>query len=144
IGQNAYLTLQPLLGNLIAAEGHIPAFADIAQYVGNYLAHIFEENKVRGTVFEIAIFGYCFRTGAYSTYHFRTKVVGGIVKLICKQHLNMQENNYVYLGDEREKMEELLSGGFLTESVPGRQNSRMPRHIIEGCIADESLPTIGG
>lgn len=147
LAQNTYLALLPLLGNLAAPAGYAPSFADVARFVFVYLTQTFDAYKARAgeaALFEVALLGFCQSTGSLAAYHFRPMKKDGIFTLDCSEHLNMKDRDYLYLGDERARVTELLAHAFSGPSAPGRPLSRAPRHVIQDCIDDASFPRIGG
>lgn len=147
MAQNTYLALIPLLGNLVATANYVPSLADVAKFMFAYLSRTFDEYKARvgeKAVFEVALFGFCHSTGSLSAFHFKPKIDGGTCTLACNEHLNMRDRDFLYLGDARDRVTKRLTSAFSGQSVPGRPLSRIPRHVIQDCIDDESFPRIGG
>lgn len=147
MGQNAYLSLAPLLSNLISPAGYAPSMADIAQYVHTYLQLTFDDYKGRvgeHAIFEAALFGYCHSIKALAIVHFMPQISDGMCVLGASTKNGMQTGEFQYLGDKKELMTRRLSEALSGVSSPGRPISRMPRYVIQDCIDDESLPSIGG
>lgn len=147
MGQNAYLTLTPLLCNLISPASYVPSLADVARHVLAYLSLTFDDYKERvgpSAMFEVALFGFCHRTAQLSVFHYTPKLEGGIFRMTCIPYHNMKDRDFVYLGDDKSQMCSRISAGFAGATIPGRPVSRIPRHIIQDCIEDESAKTIGG
>lgn len=157
LGQNAYLSLVPLLGNLVSSASYIPSLADVANYVHAYLSCTFDDCKVvraERSFFEVALFGHCHRTGTLSAYHYYiSSFETSEHRIICKPHENMQEKEFLYLGDEKTHMNSQIADAFSVDHTPmevfdaaarGIRLSRIPRYIIQSHISDESFPTMGG
>jgi len=147
MGQNTYLALLPLLGNLSVSNGYFPSLTEVAEYVHLYLCHTFDDYKFRQgkeAMFEVAIFGYCHRTSTLSSFHFAPEVKSGVYSMGLVEHLNMQDKDFLYLGDRKQELIELLKAAFDGESIPGRPVSRAPRYVIQDCINNDSFPSIGG
>lgn len=151
LGQNAYLSLLPLLTNLVSLSDNpdcIPPLADVASYIHRYLSFTFDDCKVRRTehsLFEVAVFGHCARTNRLSVYHFITRHDDdGVYKVTCKSHEHMQENNFIYLGARNLDIPSKIEAALRAASIPGRPTSRAPRYVIQDHIDNVSAPTIGG
>ncbi|AWB34717.1 hypothetical protein [Orrella marina] len=147
MGQNAYLSLAPLLSNLISPTGYVPSMADIARYVHTYLQRTFDDYKSRvgkHAIFEAALFGYCHSIKALAIIHFRPQMSDGMCVLGASTKNVMRTGEFQYLGDKNELMTKRLSEALSGVPAPGRPISRMPRYVIQDCIDDESLPSIGG
>jgi len=152
LGQNAYLSLFPLLTDLVSFSddpNSIPSLADVASYIHRYLSLTFDACKGRRaehSIFEVALFGHCTRTNSLSAYHFITKqdCEDGIFKVTYKSHENMQENDFIYLGTKASNIPSQIEAAFRVTSLPARPTSRAPRYVIQDHINDVSVPTIGG
>jgi hypothetical protein len=147
MGQNAYLALLPLLGNLVARAGYAPFMADVARYIHAYLIRTFDDFKgIAGqrALFEVALFGYCHRTQRLSAFHFAPQLVTGIWTLRCTERADIVDGHSLYLGDEKVRMHERFAAATASGGAPGRPLSRMPRHVIQDCILDDTFPSIGG
>lgn len=147
MGQNAYLSLAPLLSNLISPTGYAPSMADIALYVHTYLQRTFDDYKSRvgeHAIFEAALFGYCHSIKGLAIIHFRPQMSDGMCVLGASTKNGMRTGEFQYLGDKKDLMTKRLSEALSGMSSPGRPISRMPRYVIQDCIDDESLPSIGG
>lgn len=147
MGQNAYLSLAPRLSNLISPTGYVPSMADIAKYVHTHLQLTFNDYKGRvgeHAIFEAAIFGYCHSINALAIVHFRPQISDGMCVLGASTKNGMQPGEFQYLGDKKDLMTRRLSEALSGVSSPERPISRIPRYVIQACIDDESLPTIGG
>jgi hypothetical protein len=147
LGQNTYLTLQPLLGNLVSPVGYIPSIADVAKYLLAYLRLTFDDVRERigpASMVEVGLFGHCRKTGQLSMFHYIPKLDGSVYRMTCESHENMQDKNFVYLGDQRPHMCAKITAAFAGEIIPGRPLSRIPRHIIQDHIDDPNSPSIGG
>jgi hypothetical protein len=147
MGQNAYLALLPLLGNLVVRSGYVPSLADVARYVHAYLLRTFDDFKGRageGAMFEAALFGYCHRTRLLSAFHIEPRLENRMWTLACTERPDIRSGHLLYLGDEKDRMKDSFATASASEEVPGRPLSRMPRHVIQDCIRDESFPSIGG
>ncbi len=146
MGQNAYLALVPLLSNLISDVRRIPFLADIARYIETFLNRVFERPKARGkeACFEVVLFGYCSCRNAPAIYHFEpTKTSNGAIMRMTA-HENLKDQDFVYLGTDRGRMEEAIRTAFAGPGAPGRRVSRAPRYVISDRINDYSCPAIGG
>lgn len=148
MGQNAFLSITPLLSNLISPNSYIPSLSDIAQHALILLQQSFNEYKQRvgqNAVFEAAIFGYCHREQSLSAFHFSPQIESdGIVHLVLNPHQNMKDKQFIYLGDDKACMRSQIEEAFSRESVPGRPVSQIPRYIIQDRIDDASCESIGG
>jgi|SRR5688572_29582001 len=146
MGQNAYLALVPLLGNLVVRADYVPAMADVASYVHRYLLHTFDDFKARvgeRAMFEAAIFGYCGRTNRLTAFHIEPSLDEGIWTLKCFERADITVGHPFYLGVEKTHMMARFAAA-VGSVAPGRPLSRMPRHVIQDCISEESFSSIGG
>lgn len=147
MGQNAYLAIAPLLSNLISTTSYVPSLEDIARQILAYLKVTFEDYRPVGaqqSLFEAAVFGFCHRRQQLEIFHFRPELVQSVYELEMVAHQNMHTHDFVYLGNDREALEEEISMAFATETLPGYPNSRAPRFVIQNRIASDRSPTIGG
>jgi len=156
LGQNAYLSLVPLLSNLFSSTSYIPSSADVARYVHAYLSHTYDDCKAEraeNSVFEAALFGHCSITNTLAAYHFFPENENGVFEVTCKLYDNMQEREFLYLGDSKVHMSSQIKAALAAEPTPmaewearskGRRLSRIPRYIIQDHVNDEYFPTIGG
>lgn len=148
MGQNSYLGLTPILGNLITLTGQYPSLGEVADYTHKYLQKTFEEYAFHvggNAAFEVCLFGYCPQTNSLSAHHFHPIMNSlGLVEIGRTDAINMKDKDFLYLGDEKPTMKNRIDDAFKGQTVPGRPLSRIPKHIILDCIADENLPTIGG
>lgn len=156
LGQNAYLSLVPLLSNLASSKSYIPTLADVAEYIRTYLSLTFDDCKgQRGehSLFEVAVFGHCIKTNSLSAYHFMPTREDGLFKITCKTHENMQENDFVYLGDQKAYMQSQIRAALAVDrtgledfmaACAGRPLSRMPRYVIQDHINEKRFDGIGG
>jgi len=156
LGQNAYLSLVPLLSNLFSSTSYIPSLADVARYVHTYLSHTYDDCKVgraNNAALEAALFGHCSITNTLSAYHFFPKKENDVFRMTLKPYENMQERQFLYLGDLKPHMCSQIKEALATDSTPmaewearskGRRLSRAPRYVIQDHINDESFPSIGG
>jgi hypothetical protein len=148
LGQNAYLSLVPLLTNLISREPYSPSLGDVAAYVSKYLTVAYDDVKVSmgpDAMFSIVIFGWCPVRCALELYRFQPeKGKSGTYEIRCTQYENVVGKQYVYLGDCSERVSESIARALKSESIPGRPQSRSPRYVIEDCIRSSDFPTIGG
>jgi len=147
MGQNALLSLAPLLSNLISQACYVPSLFDIAQHALAFLKHTFDDYKVRvgeKARFEVAIFGYCHRTEQHSVYHFAPNLVNGVWQMEVTHYPLIKDGDFVYLGDVKANMNSAITAAFSGQTVPGRPLSRIPRYVIQDRIHDESFTTIGG
>lgn len=148
MGQNAFLSIMPLLSNLISPDSYIPSLSDIAQHALALFSRSFDEYKQRvgqNAVFEAAIFGYCHREQNLSAFHFSPEIGDdGIARIMLTPHQGMKDKQFIYLGDDKAVMCSLIEEAFSRESIPGRPVSRIPRYIIQDKIDDGSCGSIGG
>jgi hypothetical protein len=148
MGQNTYLSLLPLLSNLVVEDSsNPPSMAEVSEFVLKFSRRSFEEYRIRvgqPSLFEAALFGWCQSKQRLYIFHYFPKLVNGVYSLICAQNEFKNLGDFIYLGDEKAKMSKLISQGFLTKPVPGRPISRMPRYIIEDQIEKSLFPSIGG
>lgn len=81
------------------------------------------------------------------------KLVNGVFEMACEPHENLQEKQFLYLGDQKEHMHSRIAEALAVDPDPlaafaaasaGRPLSRIPRFVIQDHINDESFPTIGG
>lgn len=156
LGQNAYLSLVPLLSNLVSSASYIPSLADVATYMQSYLSLTFDDCKAlraEHSLFEVALFGHCSRTKELSAYHFIPINKNNIFKMTCESHENMQENEFLYLGNEKAHMNSQIKAAFAADSThlaafyaasAGRRLNRIPRYVIQDHINNNSIPSIGG
>ncbi len=147
MGQNTYLALTPLLGNLISHKGYVPSLQDIAKHALAYLRLTFDDYKIiaaERSLFEAAIFGYCHRTHHLSIFHFETRTENGTSQVMVTDYLHMKDKDFIYLGSNKAKMHSTIMEAFSGSSIPGRPLSRIPRYVIQDRIDDESCGTIGG
>lgn len=156
LGQNAYLALAPLLSNLFSSARYIPSLDDVGRYVYSYLSLTFDackSHRAGHSIFEVALFGYCPRANSLSAYHFSPTFEQEVVKMTIQPHENMQQNDFLYLGDEKLHIASQIQDALSADSSPmdefnarraGRPLSRAPRYVIQDHINDEAFPTIGG
>lgn len=156
LGQNAYLALAPLLSNLFSSARYIPSLDDVAIYIHSYLSLTFDACKLHRaerSIFEVALFGHCPRINSLSAYHFIPTFEQEVVKMTFQSHENMQQNDFLYLGDEKPRIASQIRTALNADSSPmaafmaasaGRRLSRAPRHVIQDLINSEAFPTIGG
>ena len=147
LGQNAYLSLVPLLSNLVSTKRYTPSLADVARYVMSYLSRTFDACKAireKRSMFEVALFGHCKVTNYLSAYHFMTRGQND-VSVHCEPHENMKEKDFLYLGDDdkKEQISSQIRAAFEAASA-GRRLHRAPRYVIQDHIEDENSPSIGG
>jgi hypothetical protein len=109
--------------------------------------------RAERSLFEVALFGHCRTTDQLSAFHFMPKNVNGVVEMACEPHENMQEKQFLYLGDQKAHMRSQIGAHLAADSShmaafaaasAGRPLSRIPRYVIQDHINDESFPTIGG
>lgn len=148
IGQNIYLSLQPLLGSLLAVDEYVPSMKDVANYIYSYISSVYEDVKVTqgpDAKFCIAFFGSCPVNQDLAIYTFQpAKDDSGLFRITCEVTRKMSSHQFVYLGDKREHMLEAISAEFLKEESPGSPRSRCPRAVIQAHIESDEFPTIGG
>ena len=156
LGQNAYLSLAPLLSNLFSSARCIPSLEDMARYIHSYLSLTFDVCKLHRaerSLLEVALFGHCPRTNSLSAYHFIPTCEQDVFTMKFQSHENMQEDEFLYLGDEKSRISSQILTALKADSHPmdafnaaraGRPLSRTPRYVIQDRIDDEAFPTIGG
>jgi hypothetical protein len=148
IGQNAYLSLVPLLSNLITHTPYSPPFKEVAAYVLRYLRSSYDELKLTigpDANFRISIFGWCPVHRVLSVYTFSpTTADTGQFQVSCTANEDMKHKAFVYLGDRSEHMTASIAAAFELSSIPGRPQTRAPRYVIEDHIAADDFETIGG
>lgn len=148
VGQNTYLSLLPLLTNLISHKPYTPSLSEVAAFLAKYLAVAYEDVKVSmgpDAMFSIAIFGWCPVKLALELYRFQPKKAdSGIYEIDCTQYTNWVSTPFVYLGDCSDRVSESIARALRNESTPGRPQSRSPRYVIEDCIRSAEFPKIGG
>lgn len=147
MGQNAFLSLTPLLSNLISPTRYVPSLHDVAQHALAFLKHTFDDYKMRvegNARFEVGIFGYCHRSQQLSAYHFAPKRLNGVWQMTVVHHPLKKDGDFVYLGDDKTNMNSAITTAFSGQAVPGRPLNRIPRYVIQGRIDDEASTTIGG
>jgi hypothetical protein len=147
LGQNTYLSLAPLLANLISHPGYIVPMSEVAKYIYLNVKLEFDQYKERfgaNASLDIAIFGYCHFSNAFSIYHIHPTMESGMFTLMCEDHVDIKNEEFVYLGDNRKFMSEQISSAFKARPMPGRPISRAPRYVIQDVIDDMNYPTIGG
>lgn len=147
MGQNSFLSLQPLLSNLFSVEGYIPSLEEIANYILSYLKQTFDDYKVVGasnSMLEAAIFGYCHVTSKLCVFHFLPEFGSNGCFMTMKNCDCKKTSDFVYLGDKKSEMIEKIKVSFKSESIPGRPVSRVPRYVIEDEIQENDSSSIGG
>lgn len=143
VGQNTYLSLIPLLTNLVYPKHYAPTLMDVAAYVTNYFAAIFDDLRISmgaNAIFDVAIFGWCPVRHALEIYRIKPTMVGTGVYEIKMEFIDFTEEQFVYLGDSSTQISELISAAIAAEGT----ETRRPKTIIESCISSEDYPTIGG
>ncbi len=148
-GQNSYLSLAPLLGNLISHEPPNLSLADVAGYVHNFLSGVYEESSCRGSsgVFEVALFGYCTASKRLEVHHFYPTPATASApqsKMQWTPHQCMNVGDVIYLGQNKAQFESALEISRQGSPVPGRPLSRAPKHVIQDFIEQNSHAGIGG
>lgn len=150
MGQNAYLGLVPLLSNLISPispERYIPSLRDVASYVHAYLRKPFDKYMALvgpDAMFEAAVFGACAQTGSLCIYHFRPERIDGVYTLSCSAYGDLPNGEFIYLGDEHEKVRDAITNERAEPDLPGRSKNRLPRHVVQDFIDNPEYETIGG
>ncbi|MBB1419977.1 hypothetical protein H5187_22355 [Pseudoalteromonas sp. SG44-1] len=150
MGQNSYISILPLLSNLISHKKYIPSFNEIATYVLNYFNETFLSYLTRHSskaFFEASIFGYCHIENKLKIAHYfveNTDADGYKVKLLINE--NNTTSDFLYLGDQSKLMKEKIKSALNSEGEPGRSQSRAPRYVIEDAINNISpkYSSIGG
>ena len=64
--------------------------------------------------------------------------------MTCEPHENMQNHEFLYLGDKKALLSKTIADAFNGQDIPGRPVSRIPRYVIQDHIDDDTFPTIGG
>lgn len=147
IGQNTFLSILPLLGNLISHPGYVVPLAEVANFIHAYLLRTFNDYRQTATnpsLAEIAVFGHCHATSKVCVFHFKPVVEQGLYTISYTSNLDMKSNDFIYLGDMRSEVTSRISNAITADPTPGRPQSRAPRYVIEECIQDQHFPTIGG
>jgi hypothetical protein len=147
MGQNLYLSLLPILSELIIIDEHPPSLKDVAEYVKKYLIMAFDDYKFRvgeNAMVEVSIFGWCTKNQRTEIYHFYPKLENGTYQIQMEIYSNLKIGDYVYLGDYKDTLKTAIQKGFESPTLPGRDISRVPRHIIEDFIKNQEFKTIGG
>jgi hypothetical protein len=147
MGQNSFLALQPLLGNLSSVENYIPSIEDVGNYILNYLKKTFDDYKISGgasAVFEAAIFGYCHVAKKLQIIHISPVFEPSGCFLTMTTKSCTKRSDFIYLGDNKTEMKKKISNALNSETVPGRPVTRAPRYVIDDAIEDEQMSSIGG
>lgn len=147
MGQNAYLSLAPLLSNLVTIGSAFPSILDISGYVLKHLDLTFVQYRERvGTncMFEVAVFGWCPKTTQLSAFYFFPQKDGDVYRMKCESRENMKAHEFIYLGDRKAYFSATIAEAFRGKDIPGRPLSRIPRYVIQDHIEDDAFPTIGG
>jgi hypothetical protein len=147
VGQNAYLGLAPLLSNLHSTTSYIPSMDDIARQILAYLKATFEDYRPIGaqqSLFEVAVFGYCYRTQQLKIFHFRPRLVQDVYEVVLEPHHDLRTHDFVYLGSNGAALRKEITNAFNGVAEPARPISRAPRFVIQDHIASDESPTIGG
>jgi hypothetical protein len=148
IGQNAYLSLVPLLTNLISPTPYSPPLKEVAAYILRYLRTSYDELKLTigpDANFCISIFGWCPVHQLLSVYSFHPAMADtGQFQVICTANEDMKHKAFVYLGDQREHMTNSIAAAFELSGIPGRPQAQAARYVIEDHIVAEGFETIGG
>lgn len=147
IGQNAYLGLVPLLSNLVSPQRYLPSLSDVATHMLSYLRKAFDDFKVRAgssAMFEAALLGHCPSSGSLGVFHFRPEMAEGVFEVVLTSYTDLQDGDFVYLGDERENVTGAIAVARAKPTDPGRPKSRSPRYVIQDFIDDPDFETIGG
>jgi hypothetical protein len=148
LGQNTFLALMPLLSNLAAAQRYVPEMSCVAHFILKYLGRAFDDYKViacESSAVEVALFGWCHVTQKQHIFHYHpAEDDSGVYVIKCRDHTNLNEKSFVYLGDHRNDITQKIQKAFDGESEPGRSLSRIPRYIIEEYIQNRAYKTIGG
>ncbi|SFT61499.1 hypothetical protein SAMN05444141_102309 [Pseudovibrio denitrificans] len=148
VAQNIYLALVPLLGNVKTfSEDFVPKLASVAEYVFSYSCERWEDYKYtlgEAGLFELGLFGYCLVEKKFSVYLIRFEKSDGVYELKLHAHENLKDNDFFYLGDQREKVEELIGKEFASGGKPGRPVDRAPKNVLGDLINDPNWETIGG
>lgn len=147
MGQNSYLSLLPLLSNLVSVESDIPSLREISNYALNYFQKTFVEYLEVHTInamFEASIFGYCHVEKKLQAAHFYPTSKNEGMRITLKMENFDNGTSFLYLGDEKDLMKDKIYKYMEQKTEPGRPNSRAPRYAIEDAINDDSLKTIGG
>ena len=147
MGQNCYLRLIPLLSSIASPEKHLISIRDVAEYALSYVSSAFDDYKItqaHNALFEVAIFGYCHSAKQFEVYKFRPAEIDGIIRLQMEEFTNLQDNEFVYLGDKPDALRGQIEAAFASDPEPGRPTNRAPRFVIGEKIEDADFPSIGG
>jgi len=147
MGQNSYLSLVPLLSNLVSANHYLPSMSDVANFALKYIRKTFDEYKERvgpSAMFEAAIFGWCHVNNQLEIWHFRPELQNDVYEMSLASHVDPQFKDFLYLGDEKQEVERLLRNAFDEIAAPGRPPERSPRQVVDELIADRGRASIGG
>ncbi|MCK5771090.1 hypothetical protein [Algiphilus sp.] len=147
MGQNSYLSLVPLLSNLVSPNRYVPSMSDVAHFALKFIRRTFGEYKERagpGAMFEAAIFGWCHVNQRLEIWHFQPKVQNDVYEIALFSHVDLQFKDFLYLGDEKQEVKRLIEAAFDEEAAPGRPPERSPRRVVDELIADGDRRSIGG
>lgn len=143
MGQNAFLTLTPLLTTLISSERYVPSMHDVALFMLRFISRTFDEYKSRaagGAFFEAALFGWCHAKKALEIWHFKPSDESGVWEMTLEQIVSSESGTFLYLGSYKEHAVSLLKQAIANDN----EAQRAPRRVVQNLIRDESLPLIGG
>ncbi len=147
MGQNSYLSLIPLLSNLVSANRYVPSMSDVAHFALKFIKRAFDEYKKcvgPNATFEAAIFGWCHVNNQLEIWHFRPELQNEVYDITLAPNVDLQFKDFLYLGDEKREVEQLLENAFNEEAIPGRPPERSPRRVVDELIADRDRASIGG
>ncbi|WP_071191054.1 hypothetical protein [Trichormus sp. NMC-1] len=148
LGQNSFLSIMPLLSNLIANEKYIPPMNCVAEFIYQYLSRSFDEYKViacNNSAIEVALFGWCHANQKYYIFHYYpSQNEEGEYKINCITHTDLTRKSFIYLGDEKDDLEVKIKEGFNKQDIADIVLSRTPQYVIETHIQNHKYPSIGG
>ena len=132
LGQNTYLSLLPLLGNLFIRENDTaPTLEQVSIFIHNYFKSTFNEFKQRvgpSSLFEAAIYGWCHNSNMLQLFRYFPEKIDGTFQVSCEKITFSKLSDFVYLGSEKNKMINRIDQAFKEEPIPGRPTTRVPRY----------------
>lgn len=147
LGQNTYLEMLPLLGNLIVNRSNSPSFKEVSAYVFGYLRNAYDEYKqIAGpaSMFEVALFGYCTRESKLFASKYYPELVDGIYQLTRLDIDLSSSGTFLYLGDHRESMSAEIRAAVSQTGEQPPDFQRMPRYKLQEIIEAGAYASIGG
>ena len=147
MGQNGFLAVSAVLGDLASPSGYVLPLSDVVSYVHRYLAKSFQEfGFVVGpdALFEVAIFGHCHSEGRLLAYHLRPELCADDVWRLGTERIVPNAGFLLYLGVRRAEVVQRLEAALLGPATPDRMQSRAPMDVIKELIDDAGYASIGG